>query len=408
MARSSGARVRELAFGAGLAALTVGLPPAGAAAGEPGERDVLAAEETRLAVIGDFGTGERHARAVARLVRSWEPAAVVTVGDNYYGRNSRLSGSHRYDRTVGRDYCAFLSGVAAGRWCAGGTAATNRFWPATGNHDYTDAGIRHYRRYFSLPGNERFYEVVVGPVHLFVIDSHAARQGERTRQRGWLKAALRASSSAWKVVVMHHPPYSSDRKHGPTLAMAWPYNRWGADLVLAGHAHTYERIVAEGITYVVNGLGGARRGRFGRVDPGSLRRYRASWGALRIDATASSLAGRFVSIGGERRDRFRLQRPDQRPAQFRKSRRVRGASNPGTSVRLAWTASDGAVSYSWCVDAAPDGQCSTRWRNAGPALGARVGGLAPGRVHEWQVRALNSAGQRMGDSGAWYRFRTGG
>ena len=55
--------------------------------------------------------------------------------------------------------------------------------------------------------------------------------------------------------------------------MQWPYASWGADAVISGHDHTYERIFADGIVYFVNGLGG--HGTYGFITPvsGSQVRY---------------------------------------------------------------------------------------------------------------------------------------
>ena len=54
---------------------------------------------------------------------------------------------------------------------------------------------------------------------------------------------------------MHHPPYvSSD--FAETSTMRWPVRDWGADVVLSGHHHAYERLSASGIPYIVNGAGG--------------------------------------------------------------------------------------------------------------------------------------------------------
>ena len=57
------------------------------------------------------------------------------------------------------------TGVAIGK---GGT--TNRFFPSPGNHDWV-AGLGAYVEYFTLPGNERYYDVDLGLVHLYVLDS---------------------------------------------------------------------------------------------------------------------------------------------------------------------------------------------------------------------------------------------
>ncbi|CAN5791282.1 hypothetical protein BH23CHL8_BH23CHL8_10010 [soil metagenome] len=380
------------------------------AAGSPAEaatkkkRRLAQLERATVAVIGDFGTADARSERVANLVKSWSADSVVTVGDNYY-ETAGGTGTDRYDSAVGRFYCPFLGGVAPGEWCDGAQTEVNRFWPATGNHDYQEAGIDNYLAYFDLPSNERYYDVVIGPLHVFVIDSQRARNVERSPQRAWLKSALAGSASSWKAVVLHHPPYSSGPS-GPTKVLRWPFNRWGADVVMAGHEHFYERLAAEGIPYLINGLGGARRYRFKAIDPGSVRRFRADWGALRLKATATSLKGAFVSVGSGTKDRFSLSRPVTRPRPFTKRVPERAERGVKTSVKLRWAPSAGGYSYEYCVDATLNGRCGKGWQNVGPRLHAKVSGLKRGKRYEWQVRALNSAGSRLANHGSWWRFTT--
>ena len=66
--------------------------------------------------------------------------------------------------------------------------------------------------------------------------------------------------------------------------MQWPFAQWGADAVMSGHAHDYERIVRDGIVYFVNGLGGASRYSFGTPVTGSAVRYNAEGGAQPRDS----------------------------------------------------------------------------------------------------------------------------
>lgn len=69
---------------------------------------------------------------------------------------------------------------------------------------------------------------------------------------------LAASTATWKLVMLHHSPFSSGSNHGSIARLQWPYQTWGADAVLSGHDHLYERILAgSGFPYMVNGLGGA-------------------------------------------------------------------------------------------------------------------------------------------------------
>jgi tartrate-resistant acid phosphatase type 5 len=106
---------------------------------------------------------------------------------------------------------------------------------------------------------------------------------------------------------MHYPPYSSGT-HGSTDWASWPYEAWGADVVLAGHDHTYERLDENGLTYIVNGLGGNGRYDFVDILDGSLVRYNADYGALRVEATDSYLLFQFIIRTGEVVDTFGLKK----------------------------------------------------------------------------------------------------
>ena len=191
-----------------------------------------------------------------------------------------------------------------------------------GNHDYSDAtpGPETYLAYFTLPGagvsssgtsgNERYYDFVQGPVHFFILNSNAEEPDGAdvsSAQARWLEAQLAASASPWNIVVFHHPPYSSDGFHGPTESMQWPFAKWGADVVLSGHAHTYERLMRDGIVYLVNGLGGADRHLFGPPIAGSAVRYNANFGAQRVTATATRLTLEFISADGVTQDAYTVE-----------------------------------------------------------------------------------------------------
>lgn len=264
-----------------------------------------------FAIIGDYGTGDSHERAVARLVASWDPAFVVTAGDDYYARAGG-SGTNKYRRSTGAFY---------GMWLPGSETTRNDFFPVLGNHDYSDAGLRYYLRYFDLPGpgfvsssgNERYYDFTWGQVHFFMLDSNPGERdgtGKTSKQAKWLKRELAASMSQWNIVVDHHPPYSSDSKHGSTAALQWPFASWGADAVVSGHAHTYERISRSGIVYFVNGLGGAARYGFDTRVRGSAKRYNANWGAQKVTVDDGGITFAFYSVSGKLVDRYRLQSAD--------------------------------------------------------------------------------------------------
>lgn len=274
---------------------------------------------TVFAVIGDYGMDDENEAAVAKLVASWDPAYIITTGDDYY-TPAGGKGTGKYDESTGAYYGPWLKDITTtGKRCPVGPAPVNAFFPSLGNHDYSSAspGPKTYLKYFDLPGagfsnssgNERYYDFVQGPIHFFALNSNKQEPdgtSGTSRQARWLKAQLAASTSTWNIVYGHHPSYSSDLFHGSSPYMQWPFAEWGADAVLSGHAHAFERIERDGIVYFVNGLGGATRYFFGFPVAGSRVRYNADWGAQKVTVGEGALVFQFWSASGELIDSYSL------------------------------------------------------------------------------------------------------
>lgn len=296
------------------AVVTAVLVAAGCAADRPVASPPPVVEPLILAIVGDHGVTGGGADAVGDLVTGWAPDLVLGVGDAFYASaldDRDVVGTDRYDRVVGARFCAFLDGAAPGPNCPlGDRSAGTRFLGAAGNHDHDDGPLAAYLAYFTFPGDELVFDVGLGPLHVWVLDSTAMvrSDAEASRQAAWLEAGLRGSDAAFDVVLVHHPPHSSSTVHGSTAATRLPFGAWGADLVLAGHDHTYERVELDGVTYVVNGLGGTPRYAIGVPVPGSVVRFADDWGALRLVVDADRLTGEFVTIDGRIVDRFEIAR----------------------------------------------------------------------------------------------------
>jgi tartrate-resistant acid phosphatase type 5 len=267
-------------------------PPVYGAGG--GSQSPSAPGTVRFAVIGDYGWPGSAEREVAELVAGLQPDFVITTGDNNYPSGS----AETIDENIGQYYSDFIYPYKGGY---ASSATVNRFFPTLGNHDWGTPGVQPYLDYFTLPGNERYYDIVRGNVHFFAIDSDVHEPdgiGESSIQAQWLKKQLAASTSAFDVVAMHHPPYSSG-PHGNTEPLQWPYAAWGAELVFAGHDHCYERLEIDGITYVVSGLGGRSIYSFGAPVAGSQVRYNDTYGVTLVEASSSELNLTFVTIDGD-------------------------------------------------------------------------------------------------------------
>ena len=267
--------------------------------GEPGDFRTPPASPKRFSfgVIGDYGLPTAAASANLRRLVQDNVDFAITTGDNaqIYGneeeyRNYVLGPLHEF-------------------------IAKRPFWPSIGNHDYY--GIDSYRRYFALPGNERYYSFNYGGVLFLALDSNRYDR----RQKSWAKKTLRNSNARCKVAFFHHPLWSSGhgykngvRKHRRERIAAI-LERGGVDLVLNGHVQNYERSKPlrggrrskRGIVYIVSGGGGAPLTPFAtRKRPRWSARRGSFYERLHITVKNHAFRGKAIDTAGRVRDRFNV------------------------------------------------------------------------------------------------------
>lgn len=256
-----------------------------------------------FAVIGDYGLSGPNEEGVANLVKSWKPGYIITVGDNNYpdGANSTI------DANIGQYYHDYIHPYTGSY---GKAADTNRFFPCLGNHDFYTSSAAPYFQYFTLPGNERYYDFIRGDVHFIALDSDSSEPdgfSSTSTQAMWLKNILESSASKWKIVYFHHSPFASDLVHGNTEWMQWPFKTWGADIVLTGHSHIYERVIMDNFPYIVNALGGSVIYNLSASPVfGSQVRYNDNFGALQVKISPDTIWFKFYSINNELIDVYPL------------------------------------------------------------------------------------------------------
>jgi len=257
----------------------------------------------RFVIIGDYGASGPEEAKVADLARSLKPDFIITTGDNNYPSGEAAT----IDENVGRYFHDF---IAAYQGDFGNGASDNRFFPSLGNHDWYASGAQPYLDYFSLPNNERYYDVVLGSVQLFALDSDPNEPdgtGFDSVQGRWFERRIKASTVPWRVVYFHHPPYSSG-PHGSSLDMRWPFVDWGASVVYSGHDHTYERFEVEGLPYIVNGVGGNELYELVDPLPNSIVRHTDVHGLVLVTVTETELVSRFLDARGIELDAIHLTR----------------------------------------------------------------------------------------------------
>jgi 3',5'-cyclic AMP phosphodiesterase CpdA len=206
----------------------------------------------KFGVLGDFGIGSPEqyqlAKQMTTLHGRFKYEFVVLVGDNLYGSERPQDFQTKFELP----YKPLMD-------------AGVKFYASLGNHD---AREQRFYKLFNMEGN-LYYSFNPSPdVRFFMFESTYPVP----EQIAWLEKELKASTSNWKIVVFHHPLYSSGGRHGSDLLLREVleplFVKYNVSVVLTGHDHIYERVKPQkGIVYFVVGSGGQLRA--GNIDRGS-------------------------------------------------------------------------------------------------------------------------------------------
>ena len=184
--------------------------------------------------------------------------------------------------------------------------------PTVGNHEYGTSGAAGYFQYFGAAAGDPtkgYYSYDLGAWHLIALNANIARDAT-SDQITWLKSDLAASTKTCTLAYWHQPRWSSG-PHGSDASQAPLWDTLyaaGADVVLTGHDHDYERFAPQnttggadstsGIREFVVGTGGATHYNPTSVKPNSEVRNGTQFGVLMLKLQASSYSWRFVPEAG--------------------------------------------------------------------------------------------------------------
>ncbi|MDQ3870254.1 MAG: metallophosphoesterase, partial [Chloroflexota bacterium] len=184
-----------------------------------------------------------------------------------------------------------------------------------GNHDYRGGDAGAYFDYFGElagPRDRGYYSYEAGSWHVVVLNSNCSAVGCRrgSEQERWLRADLVAHPTACTLAYWHHPRFSSGM-HGnhDQVGDFWDaLYEAGADLVVSGHDHDYERFApmnpagerdtARGIREIVVGTGGGDLRRFEPTMPNSEMRESGTYGVLKLTLKRGGYEWEFVPAAG--------------------------------------------------------------------------------------------------------------
>lgn len=231
-----------------------------------------------IAYCGVKAPTEAPSASTAALVSANPAAAVFTLGDNAYDSGTIDEYRNCYGPTWGQ--------------------FRDRTFPTPGNHEYVTPGADGYFNYYADragPSGRGFYSYDLGSWHFVSLNSNVdATRGSAQEQ--WLRDDLTAHrGQRCLLAYWHHPVFSSSSVHGnnPWMADIWrTLEEFGADVILTGHDHGYERFAPQradatpdpdhGIREFVVGTGGANPYLFGNPQPNSEVRIESSFGVIRF------------------------------------------------------------------------------------------------------------------------------
>lgn len=215
------------------------------------------------------------------------PGTVFTTGDNAYDSGTSTQYANCYDPTWGR--------------------LKDRTKPIPGNHEYRTSDAAGYFQYFNnVPS---YYAYDLGSWRIYALNSEIDVSAT-SPQVVWLLADLAANPRQCVLAYWHQPRWSSGDHHGSNADYQTLWQilyEAGAEVVLNGHEHNYERFAPmnaagdadpQGLREFVVGTGGRDHYGFGKILPNSEARDSTSYGVLKLILHPAGYDWQFVPAAG--------------------------------------------------------------------------------------------------------------
>jgi len=249
-----------------------------------------------LLAAGDIASCSSNGDEATAALLDGLSGTIATLGDTVYEDGTAQQFSECYNPSWGRH--------------------KSRTRPAPGNHDYHTNGAAGYFAYFGAAAGDPktgYYSYDLGAWHIIALNSNCDEVGgcgAGDPQEQWLRADLAAHPTSCTLAYWHHPRFSFGNYGNDTATKAlWQalYDA-GAEIVLSGHDHNYQRYApqdadgkrdARGIREFVVGTGG--RGHYSLDNPPpNVEAYNDNaFGILQLTLRAQGYDWTFVPEAGK-------------------------------------------------------------------------------------------------------------
>jgi len=253
----------------------------------PTSSPTLPAGAVTFVGAGDISTcSNDNDESTARLLDAI-PGTIFTTGDNVYSSGTMSQYTNCYNPTWGRHKA--------------------RTMPVPGNHEYQTSGAAGYFQYFNNISSYYAYEL--GSWRIYALNSEIDVSAG-SPQVAWLLADLAANPRQCVLAYWHQPRWSSGRNHSSdsNYQTLWQIlYAAGAEVVLNGHEHNYERFAPMnadgeadplGLREFVVGTGGRSFYGFDTPLPSSEVRNSDTYGVLKLTLRETGYDWEFVPVAG--------------------------------------------------------------------------------------------------------------
>jgi hypothetical protein len=153
-----------------------------------------------------------------------------------------------------------------GQWFRGDSSVANIYTVlrnvpyngCRGNHEGSGVVWSKYWQYPFVAA--KYWSFDYGPAHIAIVDQYTPYTTD-TPQNIWLKNDLASTTKKWKFIVLHQPGWCAGGQHGNDgnvqLYIQPLCEKYGVQIVFAGHNHYYSRAAVRGVQHVTTGAGGA-------------------------------------------------------------------------------------------------------------------------------------------------------
>ncbi len=250
-----------------------------------------------IAGCGDLSGAEATAKLIDGI-----PGAVFAAGDLAYTSGTFQEFEDCYQPTWGR--------------------FKQRTKPAPGNHEYNGSDAVGYFLYWGRQAGDPakgYYSYDLGAWHIVVLNTNCNVKvlggcAEGSPEETWLRKDLAAHPNACILAYGHHALFSSGlfsshARHEELRPFWQDLYAAHADLILAGHEHSYERFAPQdpegradtehGIRQITVGTGGKSHTFLSFAQPNSEVRNMDTFGVLKLTLAPGNYKWEFIPEAGK-------------------------------------------------------------------------------------------------------------